>query len=236
MTAVANLDTLTVGEIVRAVGHAGAWLRACGIEPLGNESLRLADACAAAAVTPGDVLEGLSALTSEHVADARVDLDRLCRFIVLHHHAYVRDALPELQAAVANLQPAGAETAARIAQLFAPVPGELTAHLAKEENILFPAIIVLAEARRAGCRPAPGAFATLFHPIRLMEAEHARVEDAFAELRLATGGFTPPGAAPGSIVTCFRALRAFDGDLRRHIRLEDELLFPQALELERAVP
>jgi regulator of cell morphogenesis and NO signaling len=232
MSAIANLETLTVGEIVRALAHAGAWLRACGIDPEASGSLHLAEACAAAAVPTREVTDGLSALASEHVTDATVDLDHLCRFIVLYHHVYVRRALEKLETAIARLSPGDGEIAAAIARLFAPVPDELTAHLAKEENILFPAIVALAEARRADRPTPPGAFATIYHPIRVMEAEHARVGDALAELRLVTRGFTPGEHAPETVAACLRSLDAFDRDLRQHIRLEDELLFPRALELE----
>jgi regulator of cell morphogenesis and NO signaling len=236
MGAVANLSVLTIGEIARELAHAPDWLRVCGVDARADGALGLADACARAGINSNEVIEGLAVLGSDIVADARIDLDRLCRFIVLHHHGYVRRSLPVIQSELESLpQSAAVLGGASLWELFAAVPDELLGHLAKEENILFPAIEALAESRRSGVRAAPGAFATLLHPIRAMEGEHTRVEHTLDRMRQLTDGFTPARETSGAVHACYRELRAFDADLQQHVRLENELLFPCALELERVL-
>ena len=236
MGAVANLAGLTVGEIARGFAHAPDWLRVCGIDALAHGALPLTDACARAAIDTTEVTDGLSALASDSVSDLQIELDRLCRFIVLHHHEYVRLSLPVVQSMLASLPEAvGSFAGVSLPGLFGAVTDDLLGHLAKEENILFPAIVALAEARRSGRRAAPSAFATLLHPIRAMEGEHTRVQHTIDRMRQLTDGFTPHRSATDAVSACYRELEAFDRDLQQHVRLENELLFPRALELERAL-
>jgi len=235
MLSAAHLGGLTVNDIVRTLPHGADWLRVCDIAVRPDDSRSLDVACDAAAVDRREVAEGLAALASDHIPDVHVPLDRLCRFIVLHHHEYVRRSLPRVQAMFASL-PADAVIVDRISvpDLFAMVSKELLAHLAKEENILFPAIAALAEANRVGRRATPGAFVTLLHPIRAMEGEHARVEDMLGHIRQLIRETDHAEGTP-AVQEGYAALDAFDRDMRQHLRLENQLLFPGALDLERAL-
>jgi regulator of cell morphogenesis and NO signaling len=236
MGAAANLDGLTVGEVARRSAHAPDWLRACGIDPAAAGAVSVLAACADAGLDPRELADGLSTLASEHVADSRVELDRLCRYIVRHHHESVRRHIPRIQAALDSIPPGAAGVGGpALPHLFAGMASDLLAHLAKEENILFPAIEALACARRAGRRSVSAAFVTLLHPIRAMEGEHARVEQVLDRLRELTGGFTCPPVGGERVRAAYRELAAFDRDLQQHVRLENELLFPRALELEHAL-
>ena len=236
MVAAAKLGGLTVGEVVRSAAHAVDWLRACGIDPAAAGSLPVPAACAAAGLDSCELADGLSTLASEHVTHSRVELDRLCRYIVLRHHEYIRRQVPRIQAALESIpaSPAGA-TSTSLPHLFASMAFDLIAHLAKEENILFPAIEALAAARRAGGRGVPAAFVTLLHPIRAMEGEHTRVEQALDRLREVTSGFRCPPEGGERLNAVYHDLDAFDRDLQQHVRLENELLFPRALDLDRAL-
>jgi regulator of cell morphogenesis and NO signaling len=61
------------------------------------------------------------------------------------------------------------------------------------------------------------------------------VEHTLDRMRQLTDGFTPARETSGAVHACYRELRAFDADLQQHVRLENELLFPCALELERVL-
>lgn len=161
-------------------------------------------------------------------------IDQLCERIVAHHHAYVRHALPIIVADLARLSSddggaALAETRAVVADLVQQLKG----HLSKEENLLFPALVALAQAdREGGTRPALP-FPTVLHPIRMMEAEHARIDATMGRLRALTGEFAPQGDASPAWRRCLAELSELDADLREYHRKENEVLFPRALELER---
>ncbi len=163
-------------------------------------------------------------------------LDDLANHIVDRHHRYVQGAIPALrQALEVSVDRWGAAHAPllKIHALFQELAHELESHMAKEEHILFPAIRDMARAKRQQRAAPAAAFATLLHPIRAMESEHAHVRQLLAGLRRETESYRAPAAADDGGRECYRQLARFDEDLERHICLENDILFPRTLDLER---
>ncbi len=163
---------------------------------------------------------------------ARLPLDALCDHLVAGPHARMHAAVPRIRsrlAALAAREPEGPATGLQAA--FADLATRLLAHLAKVENILFPAVTALADAERSGrSRPAL-AFPTVVHPIRVLEAEHERLLAALAEVEALRGELShaPPDDAWHTIQD---DLTAFHADLAAHVHFEAEVLFPRAIELD----
>ena len=67
----------------------------------------------------------------------------------------------------------------------------------------------------------------------MMEHEHQFVGDAMAEMRALTGDFTAPDDACATYRVCLQELASFEDDLHAHVHLENNILFPRALEIER---
>jgi regulator of cell morphogenesis and NO signaling len=97
----------------------------------------------------------------------------------------------------------------------------------KEEAILFPFI----EALEAGGAPAP-VFGTIQNPIRMMMMEHDAAADILVRLRSVTKNYALPGDACISFRALYERLQDLEHDLHRHIHLENNVLFPRAVELE----
>jgi regulator of cell morphogenesis and NO signaling len=161
-------------------------------------------------------------------------VDALCDDIVARYHASLHRQLPRIRAELAALSTAESSLALRELQAaFADLSGQLAGHLAKEEHLLFPALAALAAAEQEPARRRPATFVTILHPIRLMEAEHVRIEAALDRLRERTLHMTGPERLLPAWPRCVAELAQLDQDLREHHRMEDEILFPRALELER---
>jgi len=122
---------------------------------------------------------------------------------------------------------------AEIYNLFGCCASELTHHMIKEESILFPAIAKLALARQEGTAMAPFFFGRLSNPIGMMESEHTAEGDRFFRIADLTNNFTPPEDACTTYRVAFQKLEEFQNDLFTHIHLENNILFPKALEMER---
>jgi regulator of cell morphogenesis and NO signaling len=167
-------------------------------------------------------------------APERQSLDRLCQEILERHHAYAHIAVPRIRGRLASLlehEPGAVHPALPAA--FGELAELLVSHLAKEENILFPALAAMADAERiGGARPALP-FATLLHPIRLMEAEHARLASALDVLTALAGGYAAPEGASDASRRLMMELATFRDQLVAHLRVENDLLFPRALDLDR---
>jgi regulator of cell morphogenesis and NO signaling len=165
-------------------------------------------------------------------------LDELCEHLVRNRHVALRDAVSALGnelTALAREHGTSVPLLIDASSTFEAIGATLLSHLAKEENILFPAFAALAMAWREG-RSAPRLpFPTVRHPISLMEAEHDRLEQSFARLHEITATLTFPDQRSERWAAWNRALGRFEDELRADTHVEDDVLFPRALELERAL-
>ncbi|WP_206454348.1 hemerythrin domain-containing protein [Aurantimonas marina] len=145
------------------------------------------------------------------------DPAELTRWIETHYHARHREQLPELAALAAKVEQvhaAAPEVPAGLSELLRQMIGALEVHMKKEELILFPAI------RRGGM---PG----IENPIAVMRADHDEHGAEIARIRTLTNDLTLPGDACRKWTALYEGLAEFIAELEVHVRLENEVLFPQ---------
>ena len=161
-------------------------------------------------------------------------LTALIAEIVDRHHSFVRREIPRLNALAAKVAKrhggAGHPEAVEIESTFGALGDELTLHLMKEEQILFPYIGGMA----AQGTPPAACFGTVQAPIANMVAEHEDAGALLEKLRELTNAYQPPTDACPSFQALYTGLADFERDLHRHIHLENNILFPRAVEMERA--
>lgn len=161
-------------------------------------------------------------------------LSSLIAFILETHHAFTWDAIAALPplAAKVRVGHGDAHPETRIVEsLVKRLVEDLGPHLLKEEKILFPYVASLEEpARGESC------FGTVQNPIRMMLREHEVVAEILDELRVVTRRYAAPHVADTSLQELYGRLKELDADLHRHIRLENDILFPGALALEEGRP
>lgn len=162
-------------------------------------------------------------------------LDFLADYIVNTHHSYVRKTLPELRgyaAKVARVHGSRHPELLAIHQLVEEVNAELSSHMIKEEKVLFPYIKELVAA--ANTQPTHAThFGTVQNPINMMEMEHEMVGNFMQEIRTLSNNFSLPDDACASYSLLYRMLDEFENDLHIHIHLENNILFPKALAVEK---
>lgn len=162
-------------------------------------------------------------------------LDTMCHDVVARYHAPLHHSLPQIRAALAELATGDSPPAVDLMRVgFTALSELIEAHLAREENLLFPALSALSEADRQGRGRPPLPFATILHPIRMMESEHLRIESALDQLCEFAADVSADQQSPGWR-RYLEALQGLDRELREHHRFENEVLFPAALDLERRV-
>ncbi len=145
------------------------------------------------------------------------DAADLTRHIESRYHARHREQLPRLMALAERVELVHADhqdAPFGLAGLLGRIQGDMEIHMKKEELILFPAI------RRGGM---PG----IEHPIAVMRADHAGHDDDIADLRRITGGPALPEHACNSWTALYTELTEFIDDLTEHMRIENDILFPQ---------
>lgn len=163
-------------------------------------------------------------------------LDKLIHYIVDKHHLYVAEALPmlfELTAKVARVHGEKHPELVQIAQIFDGVAKDLQMHMRKEEAILFPFLTRLSTTQNNGMPLPTPVFGSVENPIRMMEAEHESAGVEMEEIRQLSQDYSPPTDACTSYRVLFAKLREFEQDLHQHVHLENNILFPKAIALEK---
>ncbi|HUX28057.1 MAG TPA: iron-sulfur cluster repair di-iron protein [Terracidiphilus sp.] len=201
----------------------------------------LGEVCAEKGIEPEKLLAALEEVTTNAPATkdfTQATLAELIRHIVDTHHAYVRSEL-------ARLQP----MAQRVATKHGPAHPEVTLierdllqlgddllfHLHKEERILFPYIEALERSRNENAAAPSSCFGTVQSPIQAMIQEHEGAAVLLEEMRTRSDGFVPPADACPTYVGLYHGLDAFERDLHRHVHLENNLLFPRGIALEKEI-
>jgi regulator of cell morphogenesis and NO signaling len=201
----------------------------------------LDQACASAGVDVDDVMEMLTGveLTEAGVLDFQnASLPELITHILETHHVFTKSEMERLQALadkVLNAHGGNHLELVHLDELFTRLCADLKPHMFKEEQILFPYIVAMSQAAGEN-RPVPFApFGTVNNPVRMMMMEHDTAGQILRELRVLTSDYKVPADACISYQTLYQALENFEKDLHQHIHLENNILFPKALNLENAL-
>lgn len=205
-----------------------------GIDFCCNGGIPLAEACQQQNVSLQDVTNEINQalITPEIENFAGMSLDNLVRYIENVHHAYVRSnvpALTEYLTKICQVHGGRHPELFEIKELFDQSAIELTQHMAKEEQVLFPYIQALAAAQSGNFPLSQPHFGHLQNPISMMEAEHATEGTRFKSIATLSTGYTPPADACQTYRVAFMVLQEFETDLHKHIHLENNILFPNAL-------
>jgi regulator of cell morphogenesis and NO signaling len=214
----------TLGDLVAERPARARVLERFGIDYCCHGQRTLQDATVAAGLRPEEVASELDAVTDETGGDIdRLEPTALVAHIVATHHAYLHEELPLLVALadkVRDVHGARHPELVRVAELVHELRDDLAPHLAKEEQILFPAIQAWAD----GQRSFP--FGTLSNPIRMMLVEHDRAGELLEALREATAGYAAPADGCASYQMLYARLEQLEADTHRHVHLENNVLFP----------
>ncbi len=201
----------------------------------------LAEACTAGNLEVDTVIAALEAAAATPNSEvenwAGKSLESLSTHIATTHHAYVKRELPRLamlaEKVVNRHGPTKTELPV-IAATLAQLDEELTQHLGKEEAVLFPYIANLERAVAIGAAKPQSCFGTVANPIAMMTQEHEGAGTLLAEIRRLSHDFTTPEDACPTFHAFYDGLKEFEQDLHQHIHLENNILFPRAIELEQS--
>lgn len=222
-----------IGQLVaERPGRARTFLRHRIDYCVGMRSV--AEACEAQGIAPEHVL---AEIARQEAAEGpgreeswlEAPLPELVAHIVAVHHGYLKSALPRLSRRLAEVlkrRAASSPELVEVAAIFGRFEAELTAHMPKEEQVLFPLIVRMS---RGEASAPQRAFAR--NPIRVMVDEHAASLRDLAALRALTDDFSPPPGADEAHRALLAELEVLEADTFVHVHLENHVLFPRTLAL-----
>ena len=241
-----NIDVQqTVREVALSNPEATRVFEKLGIDYCCGGGKSLAQACGAANLQVQNVVELLrSAETSAEVrqADATdwsaAPLADLIQHIKQTHHSYTREEITRLGPLFEKVCRVHGDKHPELHEIrsaFESLSHDLTTHMMKEEFVLFPFIERLEEAVIGGDLVIPAPFGSVSNPISMMKHEHETAGKLLRSMRSVSDGYKPPAQACTSYKTLYSALAEFERDLHQHIHLENNILFPRAVEMEKVV-
>ncbi len=230
----------TVGAIVAKDIRKAEVFKKYGIDFCCGGKKSLQEACEAAQV---DVAEVNAALQKATTAPARQvanfnrwEADFLADYIYNQHHLYYYEEAPvlsDLMTKVTQRHSAQHPELLQVQQLFQQLQQELSTHFLKEERVLFPFIKALVKAKRTVDFSELQSLPSINQPVQMMEMDHEAAGELLAALKNATNNFTPPSDSCNSFQLLYKKLQDLEADLHQHVHLENNILFPKALSLEK---
>jgi regulator of cell morphogenesis and NO signaling len=230
----------TIGEIVAEDYRTASVFEKYGIDFCCNGNRNLSEACAEKNIDPKELIGKIESI-QQQAKSSLPDFQSwpphlLVDYIEKKHHRYVEETIPVLKQYLQKICEVHGDKhpeLLKITDLFHASAGELAAHMKKEEFILFPFIRKMAKGKESDEQPDPPHFGTVKNPIHMMMQEHDNEGERFREISRLSYGYTPPEDACNTYRVTFTTLKEFEDDLHLHIHLENNILFPQAIEMEK---
>ncbi|MDF9801366.1 regulator of cell morphogenesis and NO signaling [Catalinimonas alkaloidigena] len=226
----------TIGEIVATDYRTATVFQKYGIDFCCRGNRTIEEACKDQPIDFEKILNDLAAIKKQK-DDTGPEfrswpLDQLVDYIQYKHHKYVEEKLEQIKPLldkVCNVHGKYHPELYKIQKEFMEGAGELTKHMKKEEFILFPFIKKMAT---QGQVSSP-LFKTVQNPISMMLHEHDTEGERFRKISSLTDQYAPPTDACNTYILTYALLKEFEEDLHLHIHLENNILFPKALALEK---
>lgn len=231
----------TVADLLRQNPPATSVFKKFKIDFCCKGSLFFNEACHEVGLNPLEVREQIMEAIEDAPVHLRAEewpLDFLTDYIIKNHHAYVTAKIPVMMEMLDKVVKVHGKAHSELAEIkldFSWVAKELAFHMYKEETILFPAIKELVRAKESQGKLAAFPFGTVRNPIRMMEDEHAGAGEDLENIRRLTRDYTLPADACSSYRLLYQLLEEFEEDLHQHVHLENNILFPKAIQLEKVL-
>jgi regulator of cell morphogenesis and NO signaling len=231
----------TVSDIVRSDYRTADVFKKYGINYCCSGQISLAEACNVRNIDADLLVQELeNAARDIYVPNglqfAQWKLEFLIDYIVNVHHAYLNLVLPSLDASMLSFIEGHRKKYPELEKiyfLFQELLLMLTAHNRHEEEIIFPYIKQIESTYRRKESYGNLFVRTLRKPLSNIEREHAVITTLLLELQSLTNNFQFPETACTNHQVIYNKLRAFHNDMVQHKHLENNILFPRAIDLER---
>jgi len=227
-----------IGEIVSNDFRTAAIFKQNNIDFCCKGGRTIEDACADKNTNPEKIYSAIEALPNKE--GGTIDfhgfpLDLLVDYVEKKHHRYAEEKIPILKTFLDKLVRVHSNRHPELIQirdLFSASAEDLGNHFKKEEMVLFPFIRQMVKTQLTNDKLSNPYFGTVQNPINMMQEEHITEGERFEKIAELTSGYLPPADACHTYRVTYAMLEEFENDLHTHIHIENNILFPKAMQLE----
>jgi len=231
----------TISEIVKKDPRTAEVFKKYKLSYCCSGNIPLKSACTANGIDYLVLTEELRISTrnlilSENLPFGEWKIDFLIDLISNIHHTYIYQYIPPLSQRLESFTVGHRDKYPElitVVEIFTKITDLLIVHNRHEDEIIFPYIkqIYYAFKRK---EPYGNLFVrTLRKPLHMIEQEHLQIKKLLDSLKLATKGFTPPDNACVNYLVLYKEMEEVYDNLAQHMFLEDDFLFPKAIDIER---
>ena len=234
-----NTRTDLIGEMVAEDFRTAAVFKKYGIDFCCKGGRTIADACEKKNIDQEKIiseLENLPKTDASGIDFNNFPIDLLADYVEKTHHRYVEEKTPILQQFLDKLCKVHGDRHPELFEInaiFNESARDLAAHMKKEELVLFPFIKQMVKAKISGEDVLQPHFGTVENPVNMMMHEHTTEGERFEKIAQLTNNYIPPADACNTYRVTFAMLQDFENDLHKHIHLENNILFPKSIQLEK---
>jgi regulator of cell morphogenesis and NO signaling len=232
-----NILQETLASIVTRDHHSVAVLEKYHLDFCCNGKRTLQEACAAklldADAIANELQSAFNPASMKQMPFTEMTAEQLINHILIHHHFYVKQMMPQIHTHVEKVAMKHGERfpfMQTVYELFKEVENEMTCHMRKEEEILFPRIKQLEQLTVTNEKGSISA-GFISGPVSVMEAEHEHAGEILYQIRSLTNNYTAPDGACNTFRIALAELKEFEEDLHQHVHLENNILFPKAQQM-----
>jgi regulator of cell morphogenesis and NO signaling len=229
-----------IGELVANDYRTASVFKKYGIDFCCQGSRTIGDACASDQIDDHLVISDLNALLEAPSANttdySSWPLDLLADYIEKKHHRYVVEKSLEIKPylnKICSVHGGRHPELLTIKDHFNATADALAQHMKKEEFILFPFVRQMVQAQQDHSKLESVPFGTIENPIAMMMEEHTTEGDRLRKIETLSNHYTLPADACNTYMVTIALLKEFEQDLHLHIHLENNILFPKAIALEK---
>ncbi|MDN4165012.1 iron-sulfur cluster repair di-iron protein [Cytophagales bacterium LB-30] len=232
----------TIGEIVAQDYRTALLFEKLGIDFCCKGNRTIEEVCALKHLDKATLLQNLKDLATQSETGS-IDykswpIDLLADYIEKKHHRYVLESSVVLQQyldKICSVHGHHHPELHEVNRLFMASIIELKSHMVKEETVLFPYVRKMVRKLNESNDWSLPLFRSVENPIAMMKNEHEVEGERFQQIRALTDDYTPPQDACNTYRVTFSLLKEFEEDLHLHIHLENNILFPRAIEMEQFI-
>lgn len=235
-----NITEKTIGEIVAEDYRTAQVFKNHRIDFCCNGNRSVSEACEDKNIDLNKLMEEIERVQKDNLGSTTDfktwPLDLLADYIEKTHHRYVEEKLPVLKQYLEKLCQVHGNRHPELFEIrdeFNVSAGEFAAHMKKEEFILFPYIRKMVKTKIDKNTLATPNFGTVQNPVQKMMDEHTTEGDRFDKISSLSNNYTPPADGCNTYRVTYALLKEFEEDLHLHIHLENNILFPRAIEMEK---
>lgn len=234
-----DFEKTSVGDLVSENYVFAAVLHYFGISFYQYETDSLEKVCHKHKVNPRQLISQLESWAKQKepsLEDLYLNpIELLVAYLKKKHYYFVRQELPFLSNLISGItaEPGFEALMADLRIMFPLFVDDFIHHIHEEESRLFKRIELLQDIEDGEFSTQDALTILEKDPVEFLADQHEIHDDEMQGIRRLTKDYLLEDQAPLTMKVLYHELQNFEKELSMHAKIEDELLFPKAVELEK---